>query len=100
MNYFIIKVLTIKIKEQVDFIIDWWIFAKPDFILRDYRFLIYYDCSTYHNNTERIAMDKQQDRWLQIYGYYPFRYTGGEIMADVKFCVEQLKTLMRRIKNQ
>ena len=90
----------IKFEEQVDFTVDGRKFTKPDFILRDYRILIYCDGATYHNNPERIAMDKQQDRWLQIYGYYPFRYTGKEIMADVKYCVRQLIALMRRIKNQ
>ncbi len=88
----------IKFEEQVDFTVDGRKFTKPDFILRDYGILIYCDGATYHNKPERIAMDKQQDRWLQIYGYYPFRYTGAEIMADVKSCVEQLKALMRQIK--
>lgn len=88
----------IKFEEQVDFTVDDRKFTKPDFILRDYGILIYCDGASYHNNKERIALDKQQDRWLQIYGYYPFRYTGAEIIADVKFCVRQLMALMRRIK--
>ena len=90
----------IKFEEQVDFTVEGRKFTKPDFILRDYGILIYCDGTTYHSNPERIAMDKQQDRWLQIYGYYPFRFTGKEIMADVKYCVRQLIALMRRIKKQ
>ena len=89
----------IDFEEQVVFPVRGRKFSKPDFVIRDYNILIYCDGATYHNNPERIAMDKQQDRWLQIYGYYPFRYTGSEIMSDVKLCVDQLMALIKRIKN-
>ncbi len=89
----------IEFEEQIVFPVNGRKFSKPDFVIRDCNILIYCDGSTYHNNPERIAMDKQQDRWLQIYGYYPFRYTSSEIMSDVKLCVDQLIALMKRLKN-
>lgn len=88
----------IEFEEQVVFPVNGKKFTKPDFVIRDCNILIYCDGATYHNNSERIAMDKQQDRWLQIYGYYPFRYTGSEILANIKLCVDQLEALIKRVK--
>ena len=87
----------LKFEEQVDFIIDGKKFSRPDFILRDEKILIYCDGVKYHNTPERISMDKQQDRLLQIYGYCPMRFTGPEIISDVTSCVNQVVMLIKKM---
>ncbi len=91
-----LKKRNIAFEEQVDFVIEGRKFTRPDFILRKERILVYCDGAVYHNNPEKIAMDKQQDRLLQIYGYFPCRFTGSEIHTNVKGCVSQLEALIHR----
>ena len=95
-----LKKRSIPFEEQVDFVIEGRKFTKPDFILREHRILVYCDGAAYHNNPEKIAMDKQQDRWLQIYGYFPCRFTGSEIHANVQNCVSQLEALIHRVRKE
>lgn len=87
----------IKFEEQVDFNIDGKKFSTPDFVLREYKIIIYCDGAEYHNDPKRIAMDKQQDRALQIAGYFPLRFTGSEIVNNVSDCISQVKELIKRL---
>ena len=87
----------IKFEEQVDFNIDGKKFSTPDFVLREYKIVIYCDGAEYHNDPKRIAMDKQQDRALQIAGYFPLRFTGSEIINNINDCIFQIKSLIKRL---
>lgn len=87
----------INFEEQVDFNIDGKKFSTPDFVIRDYKIVIYCDGAEYHNDPKRIAMDKQQDRALQIAGYFPLRFTGSEIINNVNDCIAQIKELIKRL---
>lgn len=86
----------IRYRKQSEFFIQQMKFTVPDFLLEDERIAIYCDGTEFHKDTQKIIRDKTQDRKLQINGYMVLRFSGSEIISDLRLCEEDILSAIAR----
>ncbi|MGV8120672.1 MAG: endonuclease domain-containing protein [Candidatus Xenobiia bacterium LiM19] len=81
----------INFKKQQEIYRDGNLLTVLDFYIETGRIAIYCDGFQYHYDKETVIKDRQQDRILQLMGYKVLRYTGSEIVGDVKRCISEIQ---------
>lgn len=68
---------------------------RLDFALPDLRIAIELDGHDYHKTKEQRGRDAQRDRALQTEGWRVLRFTGSEVHADPRRCIEEVVALAK-----
>lgn len=65
----------------------------------DLKFAVELDGFAFHHATkEQVQRDKRRDRALTRSGWHVLRYTGSEVFADAKACIEDLDRTIRALQ--
>ncbi|MFN8579189.1 MAG: DUF559 domain-containing protein [Candidatus Sericytochromatia bacterium] len=72
----------------------------PDFYIEEANLVIYCDGFEYHYDKDTVIKDRQQDRRLQYMDYKVLRFTGSEIVGDVRKCVDEIQYFIKKFKNK
>lgn len=89
----------VQFKKQTEFYFQQMKFTVPDFLLENEKIAIYCDGTEFHKDTQKIIKDKTQDRKLQIKGYMVLRFSGSEIISDIKQCEEDILAAIKQRKS-
>jgi len=68
---------------------------RVDYIFRDARLIVELDGHAYHSTPEQLENDAIRQRYLTRAGYTVIRFTGREINRDVKYCVDEVRTIYK-----
>lgn len=63
---------------------------RPDFMIRDRKFIIELDGHDTHSSVDDRTRDVQRQRYLQRLGWTVIRFTGREIYRDADACVSEV----------
>ena len=66
---------------------------RVDFFLKDARLIIELDGHTSHSTREQLEKDAVRQRYLTRAGYTVIRFTGREIVRDVRGCVAEVRQM-------
>lgn len=67
----------------------------PDFSISGTRILIYCDGFAYHSSSQKMNVDRKQDRILQNLGYMVLRFTDSEIENDIQAVIHEIAETIR-----
>lgn len=66
---------------------------RVDFLLKDARLIVELDGHAYHSTKEQLEHDAIRQRYLTRAGYTVIRFTGREIVKDVKACLSEVRAI-------
>lgn len=91
-----LKKLNINFKIQQKIFGESKLMTIPDFYIEEAKLVIYCDGFEYHYDKDTVIKDRQQDRRLQYMDYKVLRFTGSEIVGDVRKCVDEIQYFIKK----
>ena len=76
--------------------LDLAIFGK-DFSGREFRVAVECDGHEFHKSKEQSRSDRRRDRFLQVHGWHPMRFSGAEIWANADRCAEEVGNFITKL---
>lgn len=90
----------ISVEHQAKIIFHNQVLTIVDFLVRDEKIAIYCDGFKYHSDSQKMTIDRRQDRILQNMGYMVMRFTDSEVENDVIGVINEISETIRLRKSK